>query len=49
MFQEKDSEIDKKYEEIQKQWETKRTLHEKLKRIKENATDVDYFADNAPF
>jgi uncharacterized protein YpbB len=43
MFKEDDAEIDKKYEEIQKEWETKREKFEKLKRIKDNYSDVDYF------
>jgi hypothetical protein len=38
-----------KYEEVRKEWEHKRAQNEKLKRMKENQFDFDYFADNARF
>ena len=49
MFQQDDNEIEKKYEEIQKEWEAKREKYEKMKRIKENYSDIDYFANMAQF
>jgi len=47
MFDKKDEEIDRDFEEIQKLWDKNRYQNEKLKRIKENFNDIDYFADNA--
>ena len=49
MFQQEDAEIDKNYEEIQKVWDSKREQFEKIKRIKENYADIDYFAAVAQF
>lgn len=47
MFEQNDEEIDKKYQDIQKQWESKRELFEKLKRIRGNFQDIDYYASAA--
>jgi hypothetical protein len=49
MFQENDMEIIKKYEVIKKEWQEKKILHDKFKRIMEIQHDFDYFADIAQF
>lgn len=47
MFKEDDKEIAIKYDEVRKEWDQKRQLNEKYKRMRENQFDFDYFADNA--
>ena len=47
MFNEDDKSIQVKYEDVRKEWEAKRQLNEKYKRMRENQNDFDYFADNA--
>ena len=49
MFEQKDSEIEEKYEVIKKEWEEKRQKFEMYKRLRENFSDFDYFASNAMF
>jgi len=49
MFNQDDNQIEKQYEEIQKEWEVKRERYDKIKRIKENYADIDYFANMAQF
>ena len=49
MFQESDAEIQEKYEVIKKEWQEKKTLHDKYKRIMEMQHDFDYYADIAQF
>ena len=47
LFEEKDADLDKKYEDIEKRWKAKRSDFEKYRRVKENQEDIDYFIDNA--
>ena len=47
LFEEKDSEINMKFQDINELWEVKREELEKYKRIKEVQEDIDYFADHA--
>lgn len=47
MFNEDDKVIQVKYDDVRKEWELKRQLNEKYKRMRENQADFDYFADNA--
>ena len=49
LFEEKDADLVKKFEEVQKVWEVKRKQFDALKRMKDTASDFDYFADNAYF
>ena len=49
MFEQKDNEIEEKYEVIKKEWEEKRQKFEMYKRLRENFSDFDYFASNAMF
>ena len=49
MFEQKDNEIEEKYEVIKKEWEEKRQKFEMYKRLRENFYDFDYFASNAMF
>ena len=49
MFQESDAEITEKYEVIKKEWQEKKTLHDKYKRIMEMQQDFDYYADSTQF
>jgi hypothetical protein len=49
LFEEKDSDLVKKFEEVQKVWEVKRKQFDALKRMKDTASDFDYFAENAYF
>ena len=46
MFTQDDKEIMAKYEEVRKDWDQKRQLNEKYKKMKENFYDFDYYADN---
>ena len=47
MFDEEDSEIQKKYEECKKEWEIQKELNEKYNKMKENFSDFDYYTYNA--
>lgn len=49
LFEEKDADLVKKFEEVQKTWEVKRKHFDTLKRMKDTAGDFDYFAENAYF
>lgn len=49
MFNEKDEEIQKKFDDIQTEWEQKRMQYEKLKKVKENFNDINYYADSVMY
>mmetsp|Transcript_1964 Transcript_1964/g.3441 ORF Transcript_1964/g.3441 Transcript_1964/m.3441 type:complete len:96 (-) Transcript_1964:123-410(-) len=46
LFEENDIEINRRYEEIEKQWNAKMERLKNLKIIKETFNDIDYFAAN---
>ena len=49
MFQQEDKEILDKYDDVRKEWEIKRQLNEKYKKMKDNFNDFQYYEDYAPF
>ena len=46
MFTQDDKEIMQKYEEVRKEWDQKRLLNEKYKKMKDNFNDFDYYVDS---
>lgn len=49
MFKEEDEDIQNKFEKIQTEWETKRMQYEKLKKVKENFNDINYYGDSVMY
>lgn len=49
MFKEEDEDIQNKFEKIQTDWETKRMQYEKLKKVKENFNDINYYGDSVMY
>jgi len=49
LFDKQDKEIEEDFEIVKKAWESKRQTYDMYKRMKENHSDFDYFADNAFF
>ena len=49
LFEENNADIEKKFEAIKLEWETKKEKFEMFKRLKDNQTDFAYFEANALF
>lgn len=47
MFTEDDTEIQQKFDVVNKEWQIKRKVNEKYKKMKENFGDFEYYQDNA--
>ena len=47
LFSKKDNEIEEDFEVVKKAWESKRQTYDMYKRMRDNFSDFDYYADNA--